>query len=467
MGQDSCVVKVQLCDCQNCYLGINQVNRYDTEIKKTLIFPNISKKEVYTYFYKVLNLDDTNNYKIIASDSIYNSISKNHSSEVVLFNNGKEEKRYLLKNSYKLLLNSKNKDTSYYKIDLKKNNIVLSGVITITKNTNYILITDYLFGNLIFINRNNFSFEKLFSNKDLNYEELFSHVINPNFSYDNYKKYKNLLKQFNFEYARFSAAQGITNQLIVLCQIPEIKVNNNTKEMQIIPITIPLKFNSPINYNIYAINNNSLPSGYSISSQSIFFNDSSAYLFVLPPKKYRDSTKNKYFLAKYDNIEDTSLYFKSFVKLNIPKEYSDNKIFNDLSFPVFTSKGFVFFRFSNVLYNINKNKKYKMPFRNINLSIKKDISTNSKVIKSDGYIYDVFQDKDKFYVLHSYKSDSMRKEYFLSTIDTNMNLIENHKIYDFPEFEKTKTNIYLLNKNFIIYIDKKDVVIKEKLKFEN
>ena len=71
-SQDSCVVKIFPNDCLNCYVGMKKIEFSEENIKKTIVFPNLTKPEVNAYLSEVFKISDINKFNIIVSDYIYN-----------------------------------------------------------------------------------------------------------------------------------------------------------------------------------------------------------------------------------------------------------------------------------------------------------------------------------------------------------------------------------------------------------
>ncbi|OQX72148.1 MAG: hypothetical protein B6D61_14955 [Bacteroidetes bacterium 4484_249] len=55
---------------------MQNVESANEKIKKTIVFPKLSEAEVKEYLNHVLNIQDISNYKIVISDSVYNSLNQ-------------------------------------------------------------------------------------------------------------------------------------------------------------------------------------------------------------------------------------------------------------------------------------------------------------------------------------------------------------------------------------------------------
>lgn len=92
--QDSIVIRLNLSDCHNCYGGFCSIEHFPTNLNPTILVKEADQKIAVKFIRKTLGL--THNYKIIYSDSLYNKLSMNVSSEVFVYKSGELTLKYNL-----------------------------------------------------------------------------------------------------------------------------------------------------------------------------------------------------------------------------------------------------------------------------------------------------------------------------------------------------------------------------------
>lgn len=146
-SQDSCVVKLSLNDCSNCYGGMCLIDNSPNYSKKVLIVKENDKGITDYFITKHLKLK--NNYTYIYSDSLYNSMSSSPMSEVFIYNSNELIYNGSLNNlSFKDVLSEIHMDTLYSMPD----SVVLSNFILLNEIRDYYVITDMIFGKIYVIN---------------------------------------------------------------------------------------------------------------------------------------------------------------------------------------------------------------------------------------------------------------------------------------------------------------------------
>jgi len=145
-SQDSCVVKLSLNDCSNCYGGLCIIDDLPENTKKTLIVEE-SNKKISEYFI-TKHLELKTNYTYIFSDSLYNSLSSTPESQVFIYD--KDQLVYdgvLGKLSSIPEIEKSILDTIFIMPDT----IMVSNFKLLCIVNDYLVITDMIFGSVFII----------------------------------------------------------------------------------------------------------------------------------------------------------------------------------------------------------------------------------------------------------------------------------------------------------------------------
>ncbi len=449
--QDSCVVKVCLNDCLNCYGNFTTIKNIDKSVKKTLVFPSITKKEAETYSKQLLHINDLNKYNVVLSDSLYNSIQNTVTSEIIYYKNNKKIIHENLDkfNPDKII---ENKESDIRKIKLP-DSILLSQSVTITADENYYQITDYRFGKIVLINKHDTKKIKIITSDDLTTKQIFNTILNNDSSYKIFTKYRNYLVYANFNKTRIEPCRGCRNSLITFITIPDIKIKNN--KMTVLSGTGIMEIFNDNRFDLFGYNKKTIPENYYVLTSSVFNFNNLWYLPVVSENKGK--TPNNYCLAKFEK-KNNMLNFISFVPFDLPSEY--NKIKNVLITPTIIYP-YLFFTYSTKIYNLEKHKELQLPLTSVKLNIQFD-EKNKRVISNEfSYAFSDAVIKNSYLYILYYDT----KNKYLLTVDTNTFSKVSLKKIKFKDI-KSKSPFYLSDEKHLLYFSEKNEIVIEKMEFE-
>ncbi len=451
-GQDSCVVKVCLGDCINCYGNFYSVEKLDNTVAKTLVFPKISEKEAVFYSKNLLHIDNLKKYNIVLSDSIYNALQTTNTSEVIYYKNNKKIIHQNLEKFNAVHNSSMINESRNIKLP---DSIIFSNFVHLITTEKYFMISDNLGGKIVLVNKHNPDSLKIFRSEDLTNQTVFNEVTRNDTIFKVFTKYKSYLRYANYDRVRISPCIGSRNYLSSFLEVPYPKIGNNT-----IRVTIAYGIIEFLNENKFALfgyNKKKVPEEYYLNASALYHSYKNEY--ILPVTKYDSITdKKNYCLAKFIKKNNT-LNFKSFLPFLLPQEYEQLK--GVMVIPTFIYP-YVFYQFSLSVFNLETNKIEKLPLPPQKLNFEFD-NENKKVLhKEFTYMFgDAYIEGSSLYVLYR----DMTNRYLLTVNKNDFSKKELKKL-DFDS-SKTKSPIYLLNSKYLYYFTDNNEIRIEKIKFSD
>jgi len=447
-GQDSLVIKVSTTDCLNCYANMYSVENIKGTIAKTLVFPEISKKEMKYYAIDLMHIKDLSKYHVILSDSVYDKIQESSTSEVLVYQKNKLRERAELQqfNPYKLI----------HQIDTVitlPDSIVLSAHVDIEYNKSIFMITDYRFGKIILLNRKSPHNLRIIKAEDFTTPVFFKIASKTGNSYNVFKKHQQQLRFANFDKVRFDGASSSLNSLVSFVEIPVIKINNDSTIM-VSPEFVIVEFVDQNNFNVYGIDKKSLPDGYYVNGYSFLHNHSNYYL-ILKTKNHPENTNN-YFVGKFIK-KGNNLIFDKFIKWNMPKTYLNEKM-KVMALRPFFLFPYIFMEYTLDVYDLENGFLMKLPLKKHVINI--EIDKNYKLVK-DIFSYQFIDAEvagDKIYVLYG---NDKRETYLLELEKHTFKKVSLIKI----ETEKsTKSDIKLFDPQHLFYVTKNNSIVIKRIR---
>jgi len=447
-SQDSCVVKVFPNDCLNCYVGMVHIENLDQNVKKTMVFPDLTKAEIKAYSKKVLNISDINQYHIIASDSVYNSLNKNMTSEVYLFKNGQLKEHFLLKTYCPV------KETGAIEIKLP-DSIAISNAAILSCNENFFFISDYTFSDCILINKQDQKIVVV-TGQNLTSEINFNKIAGDTTTYFMFNKFREDLKSANMDRLKIEPSFGTKNEMTSFLLAPDIREEND--ELSLYYKTGVIIFKDPDNYKILHIVEESIPEKYVVYPGS-FSKSNEIYYIQLIAKDVEND--DQYILGKF-LLKNESLIFSEFCNYKLPLEYLPAGKTKSLRKILTFANPFVFFQYSLSYYNIDSGQTQQLPLDSVNLEVNlSGLNASSFKLKSNFMVIDalitsraiklLYKKADKYYIAHVDRNDS--------------SLLENHEI-TLP-IESLKTFPFFYTTDKLCYLSLDNTIVVEKINYKN
>ncbi len=447
-AQDSCVVKVFPGDCVNCYIGMSGVKSLQDNVKKTIVFPNLSKAEVNAYLKNVFNITDVDKYTIIVSDSIYEALDKNYSSEVYLYDENKLYNHSLLKK-----FSGENKPKTF---EIKiPDSIAISLEITTVNNNDYIFITDSKFGNCLFVNKQDDHKINLVRAKDFTTRSNFYKLSGDTISYRLFLENKAILNQANLDRMRFSPTFG-KNMMATYILAPVVREENGNRGFAY--KTGIIIFKNPETYTIIGIDEESIPDGY-VVYPGVFAKEKDDYYIQLANT---DRNKDEQYLMGKFLLKNGRLEFSEYPAFKTPHEYLPATKFKYLRKVIVPSGSYFFLQYSLTYYNVNLNKTFQLPLDSVNLKFEfNSFSGQKPKFEYNFRFIDAFVSEKYFQVLYN-KSNN----YFIATIDkTSHKLVNNVEITN-PEKKPIKSGLKFYSKKKLYYLTKDNTIVIESIKYK-
>lgn len=445
-SQDSCVVKVFPGDCVNCYIGMAGVEGLQSGVKKTIVFPELSKAEINVYLHEVLNITDTSLYNIISSDSIYETLDKNLSSEVYVYNNNKLNNHTLLKEFHGI------KEPEPIEIKIP-DSIAISQEIIMVNNKKYFFIADSKFGYCLFVNKqqnNKISIVKARNlTTQLNFDKLFGDTI----GFNTFSKYRDVLKSANMDKMKFAPTYGEKTMASCIIAPKVIEVEGNQGFAFETGVIV---FNSPKSYNIFGIDEKSIPNGY-VVYPGFFFKEKDKY-YLQVTNIDRDKN-NQYLLGKFV-LKNNMLVFSEFPEFKIPHEYLPSKKFKSLRKVISPVKPFFFLQFSLSYFDLTSGQVNQLPLDSVNLNFEfNSLGGGKPIFEYDFKFIDALVSERYLRVLYE-KSNNL----YIATINKSDNsLINNREISNPGRPNKSGVNFYSQDK--LYYLTKDNVILVENINY--
>lgn len=444
-SQDSCVVKVFPGDCQNCYIGIKKVESTPEGIKKTIVFPDLSKAEVNAYLTNVLGISDINEYTVIVSDSIYNSLNNNLTSEIYIFKENKPYDHTLLKNFYGI------DELGFNEIEIP-DSIAISIGATIINHKDYFFITDPKFGNCIFISKYNNHEIKVLTARKLTIESNFEKISGDTICYFLFNQYKEVLKSANMDRMQLKSTFGKRDLMASFILVPDIKVIN--KEAGLTYKYGIIKFSNPTDYIILSIDEGSLPGNYVVSPGFYFEYKGNYYIQITNIDRTID---DQYVLGKFQ-LKNDRLVFSGFPDYKIPPEYLPASKFMSLRKILSSAIPYIFLQYSRSYYDLDKNKTYILPLDSANLTFElPDLDINRMKFEYNFNFIDVLVMEKTIQVLYEESG-----KFFIAIINRSDNTLVKRTEISNPA-KPIKAGMYFYSANKLFYLTEDNTIVVEKI----
>lgn len=402
-SQDSCVVKIFPGDCLNCYIGMKKVESSDEGIKRTIVFPDLSKAEVNAYLRNVLNISDISKFTVIVSDSAYNSMNQSLTSEVYVYNENKLYGHSLLKKFYGF------DELGPYEIKIP-DSIAISVAATIINHEDYFFITDSKFGNCIFISKHGNNEVIVLRAQDITTESNFNKISGDTICYHMFSKYRDVLRSANMDRMQLQHSFG-KSQMTSFLMAPDIKVINDKAGLTY--ITGIIFFTNPKKFVILRIDEESMPENYVVYPGFYSEYKGGHYIQLAHIDRTID---DQYVLGKFC-LENEKLLFSGFPEYKIPMEYLPASKFKSLRKVLTPANPYVFLQYSLSYYDMDNDQTYLLPLDSVDLKFEfpdqivdlMKFEHNYKFMDayvSEKVIQVLYKVSDKYYIAYINRTDN-------------------------------------------------------------
>ena len=447
-SQDSCVVKVCPNDCLNCYAGMQNVESANEKIKKTIVFPKLSEAEVKEYLNHVLNIQDISNYKIVISDSIYNSLNNSVSSEVYVYNKNELTDYSLLKKfdgfGEKNIFEIKLPDT-----------IAISRSAYIINADKYFLISDYMFGRFIFISKSKENQVSVLTGQDLTTRANYIKIAGDTSAYNLFIEYKKQLKRGNADHMRIQPSMGSRNVMASFLLVPDIKFNHGA--MGIAFKTGLIIFNSPDDYKILSIDDTSYPEEYYVNPGSFSAYQGKYYLQMGKVDKLADE---QYIIGEFV-LTDDKFVFSRFLDYQLPSEYFPASKYRYLGKVLTFVNPYAFLQYSLSYYDLDHHQTLKLPLEPVNLEFSFNYQNASLTKLESNYLFsDAIVSEQTIRILFK-----QHEKYYITEIDRKDNHLISKKEITNPG-KQIKTGLYFYSDEELFYVSQDNSVVVEQINYQ-
>jgi hypothetical protein len=423
------------------------IENLDDNVKKTIVFPDLTKAEIKTYLKNVLNISDINRYQVLASDSLYNILNQNLTSEVYLYGNGQLYEHYLLKTYCPV------KETEPFEIKIP-DSIAISNAALLSSTEDFFFISDYTFRDCILINKKDHKVN-IVTGEDLTSEFNFNKIAGDTITYYMFTKYKEDLKNANMDSFRLQPSFGSKNDMTTFLMAPDIREEDG--DLTLDYRTGVLIYDTPNTYRILHIDNGSIPENY-IVFPGLFSKYKENYYVQLIEK---DIENDDQFLFGKFILENESLVFSEFCNYKLPSEYLPARKTKSIRKILTIAGPYVFLQYSLSYYDIDTRQTYQLPFDSVNLNVDfTSLNASSFKLNSTFKLIDADITNNTIKVLYK-QSD----KYYIAFIDrSNNSLIKNSEISIPAKSLKTWPLFYSSDELF--YLSNDNVIIVEKIHYK-
>jgi len=445
--QDSCVVKVCLNDCLNCYAGMQNIESANKKIKKTIVFPDLSKSEIKEYLNHILNIPDASKYKIIISDSIYNLLNNSLSSEVYVYTENELTDYSLLKRfdgfEKKKVFEIKLPDT-----------IAISKSAYIINTNKYFLISDYMFGKFVFVGKRKDNHVSVITGRDLTTRANYIKIAGDTSAYNLFIKYKRQLKRGNADRFRIQPSMGSRNEMVSFLLVPDIKFHNGT--MGIAFKTGLIIFNGPEEYRILPIDDNTYPKEYYVNPGSFSEYQGKYYLQM---GKVDKMAEKQDIIGEFVLVDD-KVVFSRFLDYQLPSEYFPASKYRYLAKVLTFVNPYAFLQYSLSYYNIEHHQTLKLPLEPVNLKFSFNYQNASLTTLESNYFFsDAKISKQTIRILFK-----QHEKYFITEIDRADNHLISKKEIMNPD-KQIKSGLYFYSDKELFYLSQDNSIVVEQIKY--
>lgn len=403
-SQDSCVIKLNLGDCRFCYGPLSKLNTTNDSLKKTIIVTRLDSDIADTFLKDELGVKFS--YALIGTDTMYQAISTNQQSEIILYNGKNIIYKDLLKRFNGNLTTS---PSSIEQVaEMASDSLKISSRLTTKYSDSKVIMLDYVTSNYIVFDISSKKLIKILHINSFKPESFFDLFNIVSLSRSNYEQNISALQAYGIGHLRpFSNDFLIFQDKLfsnVLLSVPQYVDSTNSmvinEEMLLLISSLNQDSIIPVPYK--QIVANVLPDFklQFCGGPFVFSNDSIFFIFSSP------SIPEKLIIAKFKYDKD--LKYSGYYTIPFPEYYGqeatrDYEFFSWLfSFPyLLTMK-------SNEVYNISlKNCQY-FPFRTDKVNERNDIFSMDYTNK----IIDSFLVKNKLIVLNQRRVNNSLSYYY-------------------------------------------------------
>ncbi len=417
------------------------------DIKKTIVFPNLSKAEVNAYLNEVFNITDTAAYNIIVSDSMYKALDNNLSSEVYVYNDNRLNDHTLLKKFHGI------NEPETFEIKIP-DSIAFSLALIMVNNKNYFFITDSKFGYCLFVNKQENNKISIVKAKSLTTQSNFYKIFGDTIGFNLFLKYRDILKSANMDKMQF--ASTFVKEVMASCILaPEIMEGDGNQGFAF--KTGIIVFNNPENYYILGIDEESIPDGYVVYPG--FFSEDKG-MYYLQITNVDRNRNDQYLLGKFV-LKNDRLVFSGFPDFKIPNEYFPSSKFKSLRKVIIPVKPFFFLQYSLSYYDITNGQTFQLPLDSVNLKFEfNSLSGTKPIIEYNFRFIDAFVSEKYLQVLYE-----KLNRFYIATIDkTSHGLVNNREITNPGSF--TKSGLKFYSKDKLYYLTQDNIIVIEKINYK-
>lgn len=447
-SQDSCVVKVFPNDCQNCYIGMRNVESAQKDVKKTIVFPNMPQAEVNAYLKNVLNIHDESSYTIIVSDSVYHSLNTNLTSEVYLYRGNELFDHTILKQFQGI------DEMAYTEIKIP-DTIAISGGSTLINQQDYFFITDPKFGDFIFISKYGDHKIDVITADAFTTESNFERISGDTICYSTFLEYREILKSANMDKMKIQSSFIKRDLMAAYLLAPDIQVING--EAGLMYKNGLIIFNKPSDYTILRIDEKSIPKNYVINAGFYYQYKEGHYIQLTNIDRTLD---DQFILGKFQ-LENNKLVFSEFPDYKIPTEYLPSSKFMSLRKILSSAGPYVFLQYSNSYFDLEKNQTFQLPLDTVNLNFEfQNLDINQLKFEYSFQLIDAIIFENTIQVL--FEESGI---YYVGVIDRIDNsLIKKSEIMSLSKPIKAGMNFYSPEK--IFYLANDNTIVIEQIKYK-
>jgi len=449
--QYRCYIKTNPQECANCINGGKvSLDAIDKKLMPTFVFEEIYEDQIPRFFKDILQIQWNPEY-IIISDSLHKKLTTTNASEVhIVDENGKS----LFKCDFKDLQSNLEKINSYKVLDIETivdipDSIVFSRTTQIILGNEHLVLHDYQFNDIYFVDLKKRQLEQRVSGNDVDLEQLMKLYFERDYEYDLLQKNIDLMRQMGKDKIKFEVVWNQSDTFYTIVTIPHliIEVNDGKHDAIIDQVYMILTWHNGdiiMQYPVEHLKSNK----YDIDQGGDFFKkDNQFYLSI-----FKDDLRGKTpFLATFDVADNNRVSFSKRNKQNLPKFYKEMG-WEYVSVDFYECNNHLFFKYCDDVLALNNTSRHK-------IGIGKLFKEEEKRNKYLYTLWGVLKEKELYHIIYTYDD-----VFYASKLHEHDFSIQEKRIIPVLKREQYKSDFKLIEKDKILVVSSSNDIISINLK---
>ncbi len=442
-------------ECATCYSNFFNIKDFVNNNDVIFICKNSTKRNSVHFITKYLPYFDED-YKVIVSDSLYNNLSNEFTSEIIIYSDDRMTK-YLhttiddfAKNldRYCLLISGSPEILEIYSLP---DSLYVSESVKLCSTAGSLAMLDKKFNQLTFLSKvdDSITFDRTIDFSDYDIKSLYLSYFGNDSVYKLFEKYKGGLKLVNKDQATVRDFYADSNYIYVLINLPHLYVEKES--MSVDAVFVVLKYQNGQLLNTYPVYEDRTDKYFPSEKDFFVMNDT---FFFSCNNPYFSDTIPPYIFEKCV-LKSGAIYDEKVLDFQLPDFYLNHKLgYNFLSKII--SYPYIFFSFTTDYINVENGVRYNLPlskndfvFDSVGMKLYYDYAIHSTT-KREGNKLEIITVDDEL-------------NYFYSIVQLQKNSLILSPVMLKSLDPKSKSTFIRLNDESLLYINKDNKLISLKI----